>query len=271
MTRPYKEFVFTQNIEWSFEHALPGRQGAETKLLSRDDETGEMSSILRVPAGWHYEGASGFQEEVYVLDGCLCIGDTQLARDGYFRVPAMAPVAWSSDRGATAIVFLNAATPGDDPALHAIDTTRMLWDRSGVPPELDFMGIARKALFVDRDTGRHRTWLLATLPQIAPEGRALAVETHSCDEEVFMLGGDITGPQGAMTAGAYFWRPRDTDHGPFGSRNGGLALSRFRNGEQNTFFHERMRAFDFDAAYLPIVPAGFQTESATVPNTVIRY
>ncbi len=271
MGRPYKEFVFTQNIDWSFENALPGRQGAQTKLLSRDDDTGEMSVILRVPAGWRYEGTSGFQEEVYVLDGCLQINNTRLARDGYFRVPSAPAASWAADSGATALVFLNAATAADDDVLYAIDTTQMAWDRSGVPPELEFMGIARKALFADRDSGRHRTWLLATLPQIAPAGPALAVETHSCDEEVFMLGGDITGPHGAMTAGAYFWRPRDTDHGPFGSRSGGLALSRFRNGDQNTIFHERTRPFGFDAPYRPIVPAAFHAESASVPEAGPRY
>jgi hypothetical protein len=271
MVRPYKEFVFSQNIEWTLENPLPGRKGTETKLLSLDSETGEMSVILRVPAGWQYAAASGFQEEIYVLDGCLKIGEAQFARDGYFRVPAGSSAAWTSERGATALVFLNAATPTDDGALSAIDTTRMVWDRSGVPPELDFMGIARKALFVDRDTGRHRTWLLSTLPQIAPDGSALAVETHSCDEEVFILGGDIVGPHGAMTVGAYFWRPRDTVHGPFGSRNGGLAISRFRNGEQKTFFHNSGRVFDFDAPYRPIVPAALSLECSDVPASEARY
>lgn len=271
MSRPYQEFVFAQSFKWTFDNALPGRHGVQTKLLSRDDTTGEMSVILRVPAGWHYEAASGFQEEVYVLDGALRIGGTQLARDGYFRVPATRPSTWASERGATALVFLNAAAPTDEDTLCAIDTTQMAWDRSGVPPELEFMGIARKALFVDRDTGLHRTWLLSTLPQIAPAGPALAIETHSCDEEVFMLAGDITGPHGAMTAGAYFWRPRDTDHGPFGSRSGGLALSRFRNGEQNTVFHDRTRAFDFDAPYRPILSAALGAQSAAAPDKEARY
>lgn len=269
MTRPHVEFIFSQTLAWVHEGGPPSREGLAHKRLSFDDSLGELTAIIAFPAGWSVTIDSGFQEEVYVLNGQLEIEGRRLERDGYFRVPASSH-RWASAAGGVALVFLNASSADDDADLVAIDTVSVPWDPSGVPPELDFMRIARKALFIDRDTGRHRTWLLSTAPQIAPSGVSLAVETHTCAEEVFMLSGDITGPQGAMTPGAYFWRPRDTFHGPFGSRNGGLALSRFRHGVQDTTFHALSKPFSFDAPYAPDLPAGM-AGLATAPEQRARY
>lgn len=189
-----------------------------------------------------------------MLDGELEIDGRRLARDGYFRLPAATARDWSSERGAVAVIFLNTATAGDAREPVAVDTVAMPWDISDVPEEFHFMGIARKALFADADSGRHRTWLLSVRPQVRPVGRALRIETHPCAEEVFMLAGDITGPQGAMMAGAYFWRPAETYHGPYGSRGGGLALCRFRHGVQDVVFHDQTHPFAFEASYRPDLP-----------------
>lgn len=271
MGRPHIEFIFSQSLEWQAGASLAGREGLDHKLLSHDDALGETSAILKMPAGWSGSVTSAFQEEVYLLDGELGIGDARLSRDGYWRVPAGVEHRWSSDTGAVALIFQNVATPLDEQHLVAIDTPQMLWDRTGVPEPLEFMGIGRKVLFVDADTGLHRTWLVSVAPQIAPSGVLLATETHGCAEEVFMLAGDITGPQGQMTPGAYFWRPEETFHGPFGSRAGGLALTRFRHGQQTTTFHDRTRPFAFEAAYRPDLPAELAHLSAAGPPEVARY
>ncbi len=186
-------------------------------------------------------------------------------------MPAGIEHEWQSPEGGVALVFLNRSRVEDEPALVAIDTPSMIWDRSGVPEELSYMGIARKALFVDSDTGRHRTWLLTTAPQTAPSGKALSIETHTCAEELFMLGGDITGPHGVMAPGAYFWRPRETFHGPFGSRNGSLALLRFRDGEQSTRFHDLTRPFAFEASYRPALPPAWEPERVGPVDEPARY
>ena len=270
MARPHIEFIFSQALDWRGGAPLAGRSDGQYKLLSRDEELGELTCLVRLPAGWSADIASPFEEEVYVVEGALSIDGAALARDGYFRVPPDIEHRWATATDAVALLFLNAPSDADTPELVAIDTLTMDWDRSGIPPELDFMGLARKALFTDRDTGRYRTWLLASAPQIAPRGACLAVETHSCVEELFMLSGDFVGPQGAMTPGAYFWRPRDTLHGPFGSRNGALALFRWRHGVQDTFFHEQARAFDFEAPYRPDLPPGMVVPAAP-PTLGTRY
>ncbi len=271
MGRPHIEFIFSQSLGWQACASLAGRGGLECKLLSHDDALDETSAVLKMPAGWSRSVASDLQEEVYLLDGELDIGGTRLSRDGYWRVPAGVEHRWSTDTGAVALVLQNGASPLDERQLVAIDTPRMPWDRSGVPEPLEFMGIGRKVLFIDADTGLHRTWLVSVAPQIAPSGALLATETHGCAEEVFMLAGDITGPQGQMTPGAYFWRPQDTFHGPFGSRAGGLALTRFRHGPQTTIFHDRTRPFAFEAPYRPDLPAELAHLDAAGPPETARY
>ena len=271
MARPHIEFIYAQALEWQEGTPLPGREDSAWKLLSRDPDLGEVSAIVRLAPDWSGAVTPDFQEELYILEGDLAIGDAPLRRDGYFRVPAGVPHRWSTANGAVVLVMLNQPSAEDAPDLFAIDTPAMAWDRSGVPEKLDFMGIARKALFVDADTGEHRTWLLSVAPQIAPSGALLATETHGCAEEVYMLAGEITGPQGAMLPGAYFWRPRETFHGPFGSRGGGLALSRFRHGKQTTVFHDRTRPFMFEAPYRPDLPAELSHLATSEPAPPPRF
>jgi hypothetical protein len=271
MPRPHIEFIFSQALDWSRDGGLPGRESLPHKILSHDPELGELTAIVQFPAGWSATVASGFQEEIYVLDGALRVGASSLGRDGYFRAPASLSAGWSAPSGAVALVYLNRTETDEERGIVAIDTIAMQWDRVGIPVELEYMGLARKALYVDPDNGRNRTWLLMSGPQVVPSGAALAVETHTCAEEVFMLSGDITGPQGVMTPGAYFWRPRDIYHGPFGSRNGGLALSRWRHGEQDTIFHALTKPFAFDAPYRPDLPPELASLALSAQAEPARY
>ena len=271
MTRPHIEFIFAQALDWQEQGFLPGREDLMCKLLSEDAMLGEATLLLRFPAGWAGDIEARRQEELYVLEGGLAIRGQSLGRDGYFRVAAGSRLAWRSEQGGVALLFLNAGPPTDAEELVAIDTTSMDWDRGGIPTELDFMGLARKALFQDRDTGLDRTWLLSVSPQIAPRGGSLATETHSCVEEMYMMSGDIIGPHGRMTPGAYFWRPRDILHGPFGSREGGLALFRWRHGDQETRFHAQAIPFRFDAPYRPNLPEDLQHLAGAVPIGADRF
>lgn len=267
MPRPHIEFIFAQALTWSPSARLPGREGLPWKLLSEDDTNGEQSAILRFPSNWSANVRSEYQEEVYVLEGALQIDAQPLCRDGYARIPPGAALRWTATPGTAALVCSNVPLPDGvrSEDLVVMDTISVPWSRAGIPPQLDYMGIARKTLFVDPGTGRHRTWLLAVAPQCRPKGQQLARETHTCAEELFMLSGEITGPQGVMSQGAYFWRPKQTLHGPFGSRNGCLALCRFRDGEQNTTFHEQTLPFNFDAPYRPDVPPQLDLLAAQRP------
>lgn len=273
MARPHVEFIFSQRLPWESTDRTAWGPSIEWKVLSEDAGTGEWSAIVKFVRAYRGEFAIDQEQELYVLDGSLSIQHRLAGRDCYARVAAGASTHWEVDAGTVLILFTNVPPRDESPLVNLVltDCVATHWDRSGVPAELEYMGIGRKALYVDPSTGFHRTWLLTTAPQIFPSETQLARETHACAEEVFMLAGDITGPQGAMRPGAYFWRPRDTFHGPFGSRDGGLALCRFRDGVQSTIFHDETLPFAFDAPYRPDLPKHLAHLADGAPSNGARY
>lgn len=271
MPRPHIEFIFAQAFSWSTHCSLPDRSGLEWKVLSSDAVTGEVSAIVRFPPGWAGSVSGTHQEEIYVLDGEFSVGEMNLQRDGYARLPADLRTRWKTAAGAVLLVFLNRTSAEDESVAVFLDPWQLPWDDSGIPTGLDYMRLARKPLFSDLQSGEHRTWLLSIAPQVVPSGAQLARETHPCAEEMLVLAGDIVGPQGVMTPGAYFWRPRDTLHGPYGSRYGAMALFRFRDGEQQTLFHSPAGSFRHDAPYRPDLPTELADIAKVRPPTPARY
>jgi hypothetical protein len=83
----------------------------------------------------------------------------------------------------------------------------------------------------DREHGEEGTFLFLTSPHIYPDNWACPELTHPCVEETFVLSGKLTRPFGKVNKGAYFWRPEAKPHGPFGTREGGFCLARFKYGK----------------------------------------
>lgn len=79
-------------------------------------------------------------------------------------------------------------------------------------------------------------------------------EIHPVVEEAFLLGGTLTGPQGTMHPGAYFWRPPGISHGPFGARWGAVSLIRFVGGHHVNVWTDSDAPFDFKVPYQPVLP-----------------
>jgi len=79
-------------------------------------------------------------------------------------------------------------------------------------------------------------------------------EIHPVVEEMYLLGGEIIGPQGHMMPGAYFWRPPGLPHGPFGAKGGSLLLHRTIGGPLSTTYADAPAPFDWHPAYNPILP-----------------
>lgn len=265
MARPWIEFIFAQNLPW--DAGVPGAEwpGLLSKTLSLDDASGAASLLLRYPSGWRAAGeAIAAEEEIYVLDGALTVNGAALKRDSYVTIPAaQARRIEAGPDGAVTLSFFDrapkpvVATASDAP-LAPIDTLAMKWDDSGVPPDLQYMGIKRKVLRRDAASGQQRTFLLTTAPHNYPKNWACPTLTHPCVEEMFQLAGDMSGPHGRMTAGAYFYRPPDVAHGPFGSRDGSLALIRFIDGKHVNIWGDHDVAFDYDVPYAPAVPAALK-------------
>jgi hypothetical protein len=121
-------------------------------------------------------------------------------------------------------------------------------------------GTVHKLLFDDPLT-RDKTWI-AGLP---PYWSCDTVERHPVCEEEFALAGDIHMPNGVMLEGAYFWRPADVPHGPFGTLGGTIHLCRGKGGLYGTRFTPATRPFRWDPPYDPILPPDYRRHRRTPP------
>ena len=261
LDRPHIEFIHAQMLPWR--RIAPGlaRPDAEFKFLSRDDRTGGCSILIRYPPGWRREGPEHIEaaEEFYVLDGALEINGHRFQHDHYGYLPACATrTSMSAPDGAVALTFLDCepvlrSGAGAPAQLTAIDVLHTPWDMTLNDSKLAHLGISRKDLRLDPETGE-RTFLSMVLPHSEPPGRKGPTEHHPVVEEAYVINGSLTGPHGTMGPGAYFWRPPGIPHGPFGTRWGCVMLIRFVGGRHVNVWSEGEASFDFDAPYDPVLP-----------------
>jgi Domain of unknown function (DUF4437) len=262
MPRPHIEFVQHQDLP--FEPVeVDGAQGlVEVKRLSLDSQTGASSTLVRFSAGWQRPGVSYFlaDDEFYVLSGDLTISGVTYTEHCYGFLPGGYPQAdVSSNGGALVLRFFSARAkrlPGEPPG-GALDSGRLLpalnmfeqpWT-GNFHPQFP-LGAGRKWLRRDPVT-TDETWILGTLP--LRNGRK--PEKHPVVEEMFLISGELIGPQGVMRPGAYFWRPPEVWHGPYGSKSGCLMFFRTVGGPLSTIYTEEEQHFEWNPeGYRPILP-----------------
>lgn len=268
--RPHIEFIPSQWLPWDAACLATLRPGVAARVLSRDDADGACSLVLRYPAGYA-RGAEALDadEEFIVLAGALEIDGVAYGRHDYAHLPrGLRRSGLRSERGAEVLTFFSAeprAHAVDDPALPAADPARLVrridtrsmegmrGPRKHMASEgFNHGGTVHKLLFDDPLT-RDKTWI-AGLP---PYWSCDTVERHPVCEEEFALAGDIHMPNGVMHEGAYFWRPADVPHGPFGTVGGTIHLCRGKGGPYSTRFEPAARPFRWDPAYDPILPPDY--------------
>ena len=264
-SRPHIEFIQSQCLPWS--PAPRGIPGAEGKILSRADRGGACSLLLRYPPGWQRDLTeySPADEEFYVLEGRIEIDSQIFGADSYaFRPAGFTRRSIQSPEGCVMLAFYSRepvwlSGPGNGAAERSprsvgfLDTATMPWDMTLNDPRLAHLGISRKNLRTDPDTGE-RTFLSLVLPQSAPLGGAGPQEMHPVVEEAYVIAGALCGPHGTMNPGAYFLRPPGIAHGPFGSRVGSMSLIRFVGGRHVNEWTTTEKPFDFAASYDPVLP-----------------
>lgn len=263
MGRPHIEFLQCQSLPWEPEPLLPG---AWSRTLSRDEDTGACTVMSRMDPGLHFDKGSRIaaDEEFYVLSGCYYLNGYEYSAGCYGYYPAGHPrVQAYSAEGAVLLRFFDAEPrlmrpdePVPKPQGHPIDfidAYRMIWDRSVFDHRLNHLAPGRKILRIDPVT-QQKTFLFMTAPQTHPTNWQGPQEQHPTPEEVFLLAGDLTGEYGTMRPGAYFWRPPQIPHGPYGSRTGSLALIRFVGGAHINEWGTTMHPFDYNQPYAPVLP-----------------
>jgi hypothetical protein len=280
MARPHIEFVQSQVIP--FEHGLYGGARPEimSRILSRDEDTGAASTVLRYPPGWRRDEphALAADEELFVLEGALVVNGRTYGKHVYGHLPrGYLRRDMASPAGAVVLTFFSAeprAQPTDAATcdarrvVEALDT-RTLPGLTGRRAHMnsgdwDPSGTVHKTLFVDPDTGE-RTWLIGMMPYWS----SAKAEVHPVVEEEFAILGDICFPLGTMRAGGYFWRPPGIRHGPFASWGGALHLCRCKGGPFATDWVETDGP-DWAPPYRPILPAAYAAWTAAAAESIDR-
>ena len=268
MARPHIEFVQAQALGWKT-GVLPGIAGElDCKTLSMDSETGACSVLFRYPAGWRREGLGHLSAayEFLVLDGEFEINSQLYSLDCYAYLPAgFSYRSTSSRNGAVVLAFFDALpvmTKGegemaDDlnaPAIPYLNLHEIPWSTEGIDPDVARdRYMAHKRLRYNPVTG-DTTFVLEGGAHSHAEGWQEKELRHPCVEEMYLLSGDIIGPQGIIHGGGYFWRPADIWHGPFVSRMGYLGVFRFLGGHHVNIWSDEKRTSILNPEYNPILP-----------------
>ena len=227
MAREHREIVCAADIG---AEPVPGEgwpPGAELKRLSHDRETGAVSGVMSLPAGYRRgAGAQPPGSELFVLSGSVRIGASVRSTGFYEYTPAeAAQEPWVTEDDCE-LLFLSRGTPdfapgagsADNSGCIRLDTTRMPWVAGKVPGPPP--GLFSKVLRHSRESGE-RVFLCACVRRYDYP----LVEYHDCSEECYQISGDMRmGTSGLMQPGSYFWRPPYISHGPFYSRGGMVAL-----------------------------------------------
>jgi len=247
------------------------------KLLGQDPQSGACTALVDVPPGSMppLPETLGASEEWFVLRGAVAFGtagpvgaagaatadkEFHLARHHYAYLPTGTTLrSLRSTAGARLLVFRNAPpvdiSTGTD-TLMIVDAPTMPWDASVLDPKLLHLRMSRKILRAAAD-GSCRTYLLAGLPHGRPADGRAGLERHPHAEEMFLLSGDLAGPQGVMHPGAYFYRPRDILHGPHFSDLGFLMF--MRNPGTNSIVTEwttERQSLADEPPFDPVLPPG---------------
>lgn len=252
MARPHMDFIETEDSEEQL-IIVGGWHGAWRSELSVDDQSGASTAVLECHPHWAADlTAEAGLLEVLVIEGEIIASGQRLGRGGYVRAEDASQVHGLQALVQTRLLVMadpSYEAPGGPQPVKVVDTERLQY----LAPSLGGQaGITVKLL--NDDPSRGPLSLIAA--NVARYGTG--PEFHSCPEEIYVLGGDVTGKFGTMTTGSYFWRPEFINHGPYWSETGLIVFLRGL-GDLYAYWHDDADATpDQNCANLP----RFQAERA---------
>jgi hypothetical protein len=237
MSRPLTEFIQAQWLPWRTDPLWPHLTGVAHRVLSRDDDTGAMTALLRFPAGWVAGDAPvcPMHEELYALDGAVSVNAVFFPADFYGFLPAGFPRQRATAPEGSVVLAMY--TPAASRDLSDYDHTRWeprtdvfsaIWPAAEPTHGLDLAAHHARArvLWSDPDGGGQT--LIVGYP---PVWQATTIETQDVDAEYYLLAGDCTlNGRGTMTPGAYIWRPKGSTRVPMAAGTGTVFLIRTHGG-----------------------------------------
>lgn len=200
------------------------------RLLSRDAESGALSALVALPAGWERAGghvAAG--TDVVVVEGTVRIGDTELPRLGFDWSPAgTTQEPWTTDGGAELLVMARTGPPdllpGPGPAGTAGRIRLHPGDLAWVPSRFPNGPVGTESALYRAEPDGAMSLIVRFRANVE---RSNLFEFHDHVEECYLLEGHIDignhlTAGGEMVAGTYFWRPPFITHGNTSKREGGI-------------------------------------------------
>lgn len=112
--------LYTDRIIWE-PYDVPGSTGyAWMKTLSKDEETGARTALIRYEPGFRAEASvATWPMDIYVLEGSMQCGERRYGKDTYHYRPAGTPIGPTvSDEGIVRLVF---TADSNDPAKSSPD------------------------------------------------------------------------------------------------------------------------------------------------------
>lgn len=282
MARPHTCFIQAQAIPWIKGQEPNPSWEADVKILSRDDENGGYTGILKIPPGFNLPGPVHFRcdFEFFVLDGALEINGVEYAKDSYAYLPA--GYRRDSNRSETGAVVLalfhgfhhpimGEAPPGTYREeqlilrLNAYDLDWTTGEAGSVTGKPLSPTIFTKKLRYDPETDE-QTFLYAALPHHAPPPIMKGKFAHPMIEEVFVLSGEyVFGDVGRMGPGGYCWWREEEWHGPAGSETGYNLFIRIYGGPLKNKFSDKAAPFSFRPDHKPALPEDLKDFGAPFP------
>ncbi|MEQ8248134.1 MAG: DUF4437 domain-containing protein [Alphaproteobacteria bacterium] len=237
MTRAHTEFIQTQWLPWQTDTLFPHLKGVTHRVLSRDDETGCVTALLRFPAGWVANDLPPctLHEEIYVLDGAVNFNGVSFPADYYGCLPAGFPRhRATAAQGCVALAFYTAAevSPADGFEhkrwVPRTDVFSAIWPPAEPAHGLDLAAHRARARVLATDPASGAQTLIAGYP---PVWHASTIETQTVDAEFYLLAGEcVLSGRGTMRPGAYIWRPKGAPRVPMAARTGSVFLIRSHDG-----------------------------------------
>lgn len=280
MTRHHIDFLQAQNLSWTPDPLGAERPDIQAKLLGVDPQSGDMTAIIRYPAGYELPAQRlSADEEIFVLNGGLELDGLELTRDCYAYWPrGMHRQPMRSKAGADVLTFFNGngetirrladnENAMADAPIMRIDIREGVWTA-----DVEAMGLSGMAssarirtLRVNEAKGEI-TYISAAIPY----WRESQPEIHPVAQEFFVLSGEIAGPTGLLRQGAYVWRPAGAVHGPYGSLTGAVMLFRSTGGKFSTKLLEPT-PFSFTPEHKPIAPEELRDAASRYAAQIQRY
>ncbi len=242
MARPQTENLkaFDQPRQSWTPDGLPS--GLNVRVLNEDKESGALSAMIHLPAGWSWDGP-GFCEsnqDFFVFEGAIQIGDHDLGNGCFCYYPAgVVQSGWHAKEDCCIYaifnrrpIFVSAQDSREgaetEKTVPFVDSWAMDWfdPLSASAPSVKFRpGIFVKVLRVDPDDGTS-THLAGLMPGWYAEG----IEVHPVREESLVISGDVKialvdgKPGYTVTVGGFYSRPAGVPHGPLASKNGNVGI-----------------------------------------------